>query len=76
MGMASNTPDTAHVRSDFHRLRQLFESLKAGPFASRPEFCELSMGMSHDYKIAIDEGSTMVRLGSSIFGPRIYPQKN
>ena len=74
MGMASNTPDTARVRADFHSLRRLFESLKAGPFAFHPEFCELSMGMSHDYKIAIDEGSTLIRIGSSIFGPRNYPK--
>ena len=52
------------------------QRLKAGPFADRPEFKELSMGMSHDYRIAVDEGSTMVRIGSSIFGPRNYPVKN
>ncbi len=72
MGMASNTPDTTRVRADFHTIRLLFERLKAGPFADRPEFKELSMGMSHDYRIAIDEGSTLVRIGSSIFGPRNY----
>ena len=72
MGMASNTTDTARVRADFHAIRMLFERLKAGPFADRPEFKELSMGMSHDYRIAIDEGSTLVRIGSSIFGPRDY----
>lgn len=72
MGMASNTPDTTRVRADFHAIRLLFERLKAGPFADRPEFKELSMGMSHDYRIAIDEGSTLVRIGSSIFGPRNY----
>ena len=72
MGMASNTPDTARVRADFRRIRQLFDTLKAGPFAGRPEFKEVSMGMSHDWPIAVDEGSTLVRLGSSIFGPRNY----
>lgn len=75
MGMASNTPDIARVRDDFRRLRRLFEQLKAGPFADRPEFCELSMGMSHDWRIAVDEGSTIVRIGSSIFGPRDYSKK-
>lgn len=73
MAMASNTPDTNRVRDDFRRVRRLFESLKAGPFADRPEFRELSMGMSHDYRIAVDEGSTLIRIGSSIFGPRNYP---
>ena len=72
MGMASNTPDTTRVRADFHTIRLLFERLKAGPFADRPEFKHISMGMSHDYRIAIDEGSTLVRIGSSIFGPRNY----
>ena len=75
MGMASNTPDNARVRDDFRRLRRLFEQLKAGPFADRPEFCELSMGMSHDWRIAVDEGSTIIRIGSSIFGPRDYSKK-
>ena len=73
MGMASNTPDTARVRDDFRLLRRIFEQLKSGPFAGRPEFRELSMGMSHDWQIAVDEGSTIVRIGSSIFGPRNYP---
>lgn len=72
MGMASNTPDEARVRADFRRIRQVFETLKAGVFADRPEFKEVSMGMSHDYQIAVDEGSTMVRIGSSIFGARDY----
>ena len=72
MGMASNTPDETRVRADFRRIRQVFESLKSGEFADRPEFKEVSMGMSHDYQIAVDEGSTMVRIGSSIFGARDY----
>jgi pyridoxal phosphate enzyme (YggS family) len=72
MGMASNTPDEARVRADFRRIRQVFESLKAGVFAGREEFKEVSMGMSHDYRIAVEEGSTMVRIGSSIFGARDY----
>jgi pyridoxal phosphate enzyme (YggS family) len=72
MGMASNTPDTARVRADFHEIRSIFERLKSGPFADHPEFKEVSMGMSHDYHIAIDEGATIVRIGSSIFGARDY----
>ena len=75
MGMATNTPDTVRVRDDFRTLRRLFERLKAGPFADHPEFCELSMGMSHDWQIAVDEGSTLIRLGTSIFGPRDYSKK-
>lgn len=72
MAMASNTPDEARVRADFREARRVFEALKAGPFADKPEFKELSMGMSHDYRIAVEEGSTMVRIGSSIFGARDY----
>jgi pyridoxal phosphate enzyme (YggS family) len=72
MGMASNTPDQSRVRTDFRAIRVLFDRLKAGPFADRPEFREVSMGMSHDYPIAVEEGSTLVRIGSSIFGPRDY----
>jgi len=72
MGMASNTPDQERVRADFRAIRALFERLKAGPFAGRPEFSVVSMGMSHDYPIAVEEGSTLVRIGSSIFGPRDY----
>lgn len=72
MAMASNTPDEARVRADFHAARVLFDRLKAGPFATAPWFCELSMGMSHDYPLALDEGATLVRIGSSIFGLRNY----
>ena len=72
MGMASNTDDQRRVRDDFRAIRSLFDGLKAGLFAGRDEFHEVSMGMSHDYRIAIDEGSTLVRLGSSIFGARDY----
>ncbi len=72
MGMASNTPDEERVRADFRRIREIFDCLKAGPFADRPEFKEVSMGMSHDWRIAVEEGSTMIRLGTSIFGQRDY----
>ncbi|MCR5445511.1 MAG: YggS family pyridoxal phosphate-dependent enzyme [Bacteroidales bacterium] len=72
MAMASNTDDIARVRADFHEARHIFERLKSGLFAGQECFRELSMGMSHDWKIAVDEGSTMVRLGTSIFGERDY----
>lgn len=72
MGMASHTDDTARVRADFRQVRRLFEQLKAGRFAGEERFCEVSMGMSHDWRIAVDEGSTLVRLGTSIFGERDY----
>ncbi len=72
MGMASNTPDEERVRADFRRIREIFDCLKAGPFADCPEFKEVSMGMSHDWRIAVEEGSTMIRLGTSIFGQRDY----
>ena len=75
MAMASNTDDTARVRADFREARHIFEVLKGGAFVGHPEFRELSMGMSHDWRIAVDEGSTMVRIGSSIFGPRDYSKK-
>lgn len=72
MGMASNTDDEARVRDDFRRIREVFDRLKAGPFAGHEEFREISMGMSHDYPIAVEEGSTLVRVGSKIFGARNY----
>ena len=72
MAMASNTPDEARVRADFHRAKSLFDGLKEGLFKDHPEFDVLSMGMSHDYPVAVEEGSTLVRIGSSIFGARDY----
>lgn len=75
MAMASNTPDGERVRADFREAKCIFDTLKAGPFANHPEFRELSMGMSHDYLMAVEEGSTLVRIGSSIFGARDYSKK-
>lgn len=72
MGMATNTENLVQVREEFRRLKGIFEELKQRYFADKPEFKELSMGMSGDYKIAVEEGSTMVRVGSSIFGARQY----
>jgi len=72
MGMASNTDDTARVRADFLTLKQLFDTLATGPMTGHPEFNTLSMGMSHDRGIAVECGSTMVRIGTDIFGERQY----
>lgn len=71
MGMASNTADEAQLIREFGGLQAFFKELKASfPFVE-----ELSMGMSGDYKLAVERGSTMVRVGSSIFGERQYPDK-
>jgi pyridoxal phosphate enzyme (YggS family) len=69
MGMASNTEDETIVRSEFHSLKTLFESFKKYENA-QIKMQELSMGMSGDYVIAMEEGSTLVRVGSAIFGSR------
>jgi len=70
MGMATFTPDQDQVRSEFKNLRKLFDSLKAMPLPANTTMKELSMGMSGDYKIAVEEGSTLIRVGSAIFGSR------
>lgn len=75
MGMATNTDNKEQVRSEFRNLHTIFSDLKAKYFADRPEFRELSMGMSHDWQIAVEEGSTLIRLGSTIFGARDYGVK-
>ncbi len=72
MGMASFTENEVQVRNEFKGLRQLFDALKRSYFNDDTDFNILSMGMSQDYRIAIEEGSTMVRIGSSIFGERNY----
>ena len=72
MGMATNTDDMALVRSEFRNLKGIFEMLKAEFFADKQDFAQISMGMSGDYPIAIEEGSTLVRVGSAIFGTRNY----
>ena len=70
MGMATFTEDENQVRKEFRTLKSIFDKLKSGYFSNNPSFKEISMGMSGDYRIAIEEGSTMVRIGSSIFGTR------
>jgi pyridoxal phosphate enzyme (YggS family) len=72
MGMATFTNDTDQIRREFCRLKNLFDQIKAGFFADDANFSELSMGMSDDYQIAINEESTLVRIGTTIFGGRIY----
>lgn len=71
MGMASLTDDINKIRIEFKSLKTLFKKLKA----QNPELSILSMGMSADYKIAIEEGSNMVRIGSLLFGERNYESK-
>lgn len=72
MGMATNTDDELQVRVDFRNIKQVFDRLKAGSMSGNDFFREISMGMSDDYLLAIKEGSTMVRIGSHIFGARQY----
>jgi pyridoxal phosphate enzyme (YggS family) len=70
MGIATNSPDEAVVRGEFQQLRQHFDYLKQRYFAQEESFREISMGMSADYALAVAEGSTLVRVGSAIFGSR------
>ena len=72
MGMATYTSDSDQIRSEFQTLNQIFEELKSTLFSDRSYFDQRSYGMSGDFKIALEEGSTMVRIGSLIFGPRNY----
>ena len=72
MGMATNTDNRDLVRQEFRTLHGYYEQLKAKYFAGHPEFKEISMGMSHDYDIAREEGATLVRIGSTSFGARDY----
>ncbi|HDP54943.1 MAG TPA: YggS family pyridoxal phosphate-dependent enzyme [Bacteroidetes bacterium] len=75
MGMATFTDNSDQVRREFRSLSNLYSNLKANYFSDNSNFSILSMGMSGDYNIAIQEGSTMVRIGSSIFGERFYGNK-
>ena len=70
MGMASFTENQEVVRAEFRHLKNVFESAKSEYFGSDNNFCNISMGMSGDYSIAVEEGSTIVRIGSLIFGER------
>ena len=72
MGMATNDDNEVLIANEFDRLRKVFEELKTGEMAGVEYFNILSMGMSGDYGIAVKHGSTMVRVGTSIFGEREY----
>lgn len=72
MGMGTNTDDEKEVEKEFRSLTDFFRSLKQDYFSQADSFKEISMGMSHDYHIAIKCGTTLVRVGSKIFGERIY----
>ena len=72
MGMATNTDNTDEIRHEFETLQQFFTELKTKYFANKDCFKEISMGMSNDYQIAAETGSTLVRVGSHIFGERNY----
>ncbi|WP_299577027.1 YggS family pyridoxal phosphate-dependent enzyme [uncultured Sunxiuqinia sp.] len=72
MGMATYTDDENQICREFRLLKKLFDELKTSYFKDQPSFCEISMGMSGDYQLAVREGSTIVRVGSKIFGERDY----
>lgn len=70
MGMATYTDDETQVRKEFQRLKTFFNQLREQYFPAQPSFKEVSMGMSGDYEMAIAEGSTIVRIGTLLFGQR------
>ena len=72
MGMATFTEDITQIRNEFKSLKKIYDILKENYFKDDTSFKEISMGMSDDYPIAIEEGATMVRVGSKIFGARNY----
>jgi len=67
MGMATFADDSTQIRNEFKQLKRVFDELKQNYFSNSASFKEISMGMSGDYKIAIEEGSTMIRVGSALF---------
>ena len=70
MGMATFTEDTAQIHKEFKQLKESFDKIKTSYFIDNQLFFELSMGMSDDYLIGVEEGSTMVRVGTALFGKR------
>jgi uncharacterized pyridoxal phosphate-containing UPF0001 family protein len=70
MGMATFTDNQAYVRNEFKQLHGIYESIKSVFFADKAFFKEISMGMSGDWELALEEGSTMLRVGSLLFGSR------
>lgn len=72
MAMATNTDCESSIRGEFAQVKRLFDHLRKGIMASEPAFDTLSMGMSDDWHVAVEEGSTMIRVGTAIMGPRSY----
>lgn len=72
MGMATNTTKQEQINQEFNKLKEFFDRMKAQLDVTNVDFQELSMGMSGDYQLALQNGSTMIRVGSSIFGAREY----
>ena len=70
MGMATFINDAQIIELEFKKLREIFQSLKETYVKNKEDFKEISMGMSQDYPLAIKQGSTMIRIGSSLFGSR------
>lgn len=75
MGMGTNTEDENEIKKEFTSVKKLFDELQNGYFRENHFFNILSMGMSEDYKIAIEQGSSLVRIGSTIFGARDYSKQ-
>lgn len=75
MGMATYADDVSIIRGEFQKLNTIFKRIRNENFSDDENFSELSMGMSGDYRIAIEEGATLVRIGSSIFGERNYSKQ-
>ena len=75
MCMATNTDDEDQIRGEFHLAKSIFDEVKQRFFAEVPSFQELSMGMSHDFETAIEEGATHIRVGTAIFGERDYSKR-
>lgn len=72
MGMATNTDNTQQITDEFRSLSDFFQEIKNTYFKEDDGFCEISMGMTHDYHLAVEQGSTLVRIGTKIFGERNY----
>jgi uncharacterized pyridoxal phosphate-containing UPF0001 family protein len=75
MGMATYTPNKILIKTEFGGLKAFYDKVKATYFINDPHFNILSMGMSGDYEMAIEEGSNLIRVGSAIFGERDYSKK-
>jgi len=76
MGIATNSENQKQIKEEFYELKTLFEGLKIAYFKNESSFKEISMGMSSDYQLAIEQGSTLVRIGSDIFGERVIKHFN